>query len=281
MPEFGAADVAQLRKQTGAGMMDCKTALTENGGDLEAAKDWLRAQGLAGASKRAGRAAEQGAVEVLVEGGVGAIVELTAETDFVAKNADFTATVGALARLAVEAGTEELDALEHEGTTVGEHVAGLAARLQEHIVLGRVVVFETADGLLDGYKHPQNDRYTIGVLVELGGVDPSDPDARTVAHDVALHVASAAPRYLTRDEVPAADVERERAIFEERTRNEGKPEAALAKIVEGRLNGFYKETVLLEQPFVREPKQTVGQLVGRLGADATVRRFARVKVGED
>jgi len=281
MPEYSAPDVAQLRKLTGAGMMDCKTALVESDGDLEAATDWLRAKGLAGASKRAGRAAEQGAVEVLVDGGVGAIVELTAETDFVAKNADFTSTVEALARVAVEAGTEELDELEHAGQTVNQHVAALAARLQEHVVLGRVVLFETADGLLDGYKHPQNERYTIGVLVELGGVDPNDAAAQTVAHDVALHVASAAPRYLTRDDVPAEDVERERAIFEERTRSEGKPEAALAKIVEGRLNGFYKENVLLEQPFVREPKQTVGQLVGTLGSDATVRRFARVKVGED
>lgn len=281
MAEYSAADVAQLRKLTGAGMMDCKQALVESNGDLEAAKDWLRAKGLAGASKRAGRAAEQGAVEVLVDGGVGAIVELTAETDFVAKNTDFTAMVEALARVAVAAGAEELDELEHEGQTVNEHVTALAARLQENILLGRVVVFETADGLLDGYKHPQNERYTIGVLVELGGVDPSDAAAQTVAHDVALHVASAAPRYLTRDDVPAEDVERERAIFEERTRNEGKPEAALAKIVDGRLNGFFKENVLVEQPFVREPKQTVGKLVGTLGPDATVRRFARVKVGED
>jgi elongation factor Ts len=281
MPDVSGSDVAQLRKLTGAGMMDCKTALVESNGDLEAAKDWLRAKGLAGASKRSGRAAEQGAVEVLVAGGVGAIVELTAETDFVAKNADFTATVEALARVAVDAGTEELAELEHEGQTVTQHVAALAARLQENIVLGRVVLFETADGLLDGYKHPQNERYTIGVLVELGGVDPNDAQAQTVAHDVALHVASAAPRYLTRDDVPAEDVDRERAIFEERTRNEGKPEAALPKIVEGRLNGFFKENVLLEQAFVREPKQTVGKLVATLGPDATVRRFARVKVGED
>ncbi|HEV2994171.1 MAG TPA: translation elongation factor Ts [Acidimicrobiia bacterium] len=281
MPDVSGSDVAQLRKLTGAGMMDCKTALVESNGDLEAAKDWLRAKGLAGASKRSGRAAEQGAVEVLVAGGVGAIVELTAETDFVAKNADFTATVEALARVAVDAGTEELAELEHEGQTVTQHVAALAARLQENILLGRVVLFETADGLLDGYKHPQNERYTIGVLVELGGVDPNDAQAQTVAHDVALHVASAAPRYLTRDDVPAEDVDRERAIFEERTRNEGKPEAALPKIVEGRLNGFFKENVLLEQAFVREPKQTVGKLVATLGPDATVRRFARVKVGED
>ncbi len=143
------------------------------------------------------------------------------------------------------------------------------------------MVFETSDGLLDGYKHPQFDRYTIGVLVELGGVDRDDPKARAMAHDVALHVASAAPRYRTRGEVPAEVVERERAVLEERTRNEGKPDAAVPKIVEGRLNAFYKETVLVEQAFVREPKQTVGDLVAALGPDAAVRRFARVKIGED
>jgi elongation factor Ts len=122
MPDFTAADVAALRKATGAGMMDCKRALEENGGDMEAAKEWLRKQGLAGASKRAGRAAEQGAVEVLVEDGVGAIAELTAETDFVAKGNEFTDTVARLARLAVDAGKEELAELEYEGTTVGEHI---------------------------------------------------------------------------------------------------------------------------------------------------------------
>jgi elongation factor Ts len=281
MAEVTAADVAALRKQTGAGMLDCKRALTECAGDQEAAKDWLRAKGLAGAGKRAGRAAEEGGVEVLVRDGVGAIVELTAETDFVAKSAEFTRTVEALAKVAVDAGTAELAALAFEGTTVEDHVTQLAARLGEHVVVGRVVVFETSDGLLDGYKHPQFDRYTIGVLVELGGVDRDDPKARAVAHDVALHVASAAPRYRTRDEVPAEVVERERAVLEERTRNEGKPDAAVPKIVEGRLNAFYKETVLVEQAFVREPKQTVGDLVAGLGPDAAVRRFARVKIGED
>jgi elongation factor Ts len=281
MADVTAADVAALRQATGAGMMDCKAALTATDGDVEAAKDWLRAKGLAGATKRAGRAAEQGAVAVLVQGGVGAVAELTAETDFVAKSADFTQTVEALARLAVDAGTEELAALEHEGGTVEDHVTALAARLGENIAVGRVILIETADGLLDGYQHPQDNRYTIGVLVELAGVDRESEDATRVAHDVALHVASAAPRYLTRDDVPADVLERERAVYEERTRSEGKPEPAIAKIVEGRLNGFFKETVLLEQPFVRDPKQTVGQVLGGLGPDATVRRFARVKVGED
>lgn len=281
MADVSAADVAALRKATGAGMMDCKAALTESDGDLEKAKDWLRTKGLAGAGKRAGRAAEQGAIEVLVEGGVGAIVELTAETDFVAKGADFTATVAALARLAVDEAKEELEPLAFEGTTVEEHVTQLAAKLGENVALGRVVVFETTDGLLDGYKHLQSGRGTIGVLVELAGVDPSDAKAKEVAHDIALHVASAAPRWVTRDDVPADVVDKERIVLEELTRNEGKPDNAIPKIVEGRLNGFYKDNVLVEQGFVREPKTTVGKLLGELGKDATVRRFARVKIGED
>lgn len=278
--EVKAADVAALRKATGAGMMDCKAALAETGGDIEAAKDWLRAKGLAGAAKRAGRAAEQGAVDVVVEGSVGALVELTAETDFVAKSADFKAAVSDLARLAVREGTAELAQLEYEGATVGEHVAQLAARLGENVALGRVLLFETRDGLLDGYVHVQNERGVLGVLVELGGVDPADPKAREVAHDIALHIASAAPQYVSRDDVPAEVIERERAVFEELTRNEGKPEQAIPKIVEGRLNGFYKENVLLEQGFVKEQKTTIAQLLESLGPDATVRRFARVKIGE-
>ena len=281
MAEISAADVAALRKASGAGMMDCKKALEESGGDLEAAKEWLRKKGLAGAGKRAGRAAEQGAVEVLVEGGVGAIAELTAETDFVAKGSAFTDTVAKLARLAVDAGNHELAELELEGSTVGEHITQLAAKLGENVALGRVVVFETADGVLDGYKHVQNERGTIGVLVELGGVDEADPKAREVAHDIALHIASAAPRWLTRDQVPADVVEKERAVLEELSRNEGKPENALPKIIEGRMNGFYKDNCLLEQGFVKEPKVSVREVVAGLGGDATVRRFARVKIGED
>ena len=142
-------------------------------------------------------------------------------------------------------------------------------------------IFDSGDGVIDGYKHIQNDRGTIGVLVELGGVDKGDAKAAEVAHDVALHVASAAPRWTTRDEVPPEVVEKERAVLEELTRNEGKPDNAIPKIVEGRLNGFYKENVLVEQAFVRDAKTTVGKLVEGLGKDASVRRFARVKIGED
>jgi elongation factor Ts len=281
MAEFTAKDVAALRKLTGAGMMDCKRALTESDGDVEAAKDWLRKKGLAGAAKRAGRAADQGAVAVVVDGDVAAVVELTCETDFVAKGPDFQQALDALAKQVAQQGDADVAAQPFDGTTVGEAVTQLGVRLGERIELGRVVRYETAGGILDGYRHVQNDRGTIGVLVELVGVDPSDAAARQVAHDVALHIASAAPRYVTRDEVTDADLDKEREVFTELTRNEGKPEAAIPKIVEGRMNGFYRDNVLLEQGFVKEPKTTVAALLEGLGPDARVARFARVKVGED
>jgi elongation factor Ts len=278
--EIAAKDVATLRKVTGAGMMDCKKALQETDGDQEAAVDWLRKQGL-GASKRAGRSAEQGTVDVVLEDDVAALVELTCETDFVAKGADFVATVAALARLVAENGEANLESQPFEGQTVGEAVTLLVAKLGEKIELGRVARYETTDGVLDGYKHIQNERGTIGVLVELGGVDRTDPKVKELAHDLALHIASAAPRFVRREDVSDEAIEKEREVLTELTRNEGKPEAAIAKIVEGRLNGFYKDYVLLEQGFVRDPKVTVGSLIEGLSPDATVRRFTRVKVGEE
>jgi elongation factor Ts len=143
------------------------------------------------------------------------------------------------------------------------------------------VRYETTDGLLDGYKHVQNERGVVGVLVELGGVDPADAKAREVAHDIALHIASAAPRYVSRDDVAEDAVARERAILEAQTREEGKPEQAIGKIVDGKLNGFFKTVALLEQPFVKDQKTTIKTLVEGLGSGAVVRRFARVKIGEE
>ena len=281
MTEISAKDVAALRKLTGAGMMDCKRALEETGGDLEAAKTWLREKGIAGAAKRAGREADEGAIEVLVDGGVAALVELNCETDFVAKGDVFKKALDGLTRLVAAEGDDDLAAKPYEGGTVDEFVKGLSGTLGEKIQLGRVVRFETGDGLLDGYKHVQNERGVVGVLVELGGVDPSDARAREVAHDIALHIASAAPRYVSRADVPADEVERERAVLEAQTREEGKPEQALPKIVEGKLNGFFKTVALLEQPFVKDQKTTVAKLLEGLGGQATVRRFARVKIGEE
>jgi elongation factor Ts len=281
MADISAKDVAALRKATGAGMMDCKRALEESGGNVDDAKDWLRKKGLSGATKREGRAADQGAIEVVVDGTVGAVVELNCETDFVAKGTEFKAAVSALAAQVVANGDSDIAGQAFEGSTVGESITQLGSTLGERIELGRTARYESADGILDGYKHVQNDRGTIGVLVELGGVDPSDAAAQAVAHDIALHIASAAPRYVSKDDVPADAIEKERELLTELTRNEGKPENAIDKIVAGRLNGFYKDYCLLEQGFVKEPKTTIASLVQPLGGDATVRRFARIKIGEE
>jgi len=141
--------------------------------------------------------------------------------------------------------------------------------------------FASTDGLLDGYKHIQNERGTVGVVIELGGVDRNNANAKTVAHDIALHIASAAPRYVSRDEVPAEEVARERDIYEVQTREEGKPEQAWPKIIEGKLNGFFKTVALVEQSFVKDNKQTIDAVVKSLGPDAHIRGFARVKIGEE
>ncbi|HWS45920.1 MAG TPA: translation elongation factor Ts [Acidimicrobiia bacterium] len=285
MPEISAKNVAALRKATGAGMMDCKKALEETGADMEAAKLWLREKGLAGAAKRAGREANEGAVEVSYEGDVGVIVELNCETDFVAKGAVFKdALIKLVARVRAE-GDADLGSKVIDGETVDDFVKGKSGTLGEKMSLGRVVRFETAGGLLDGYKHVQNERGTIGVLVELGGVDPANAQARAVAHDIALHIAnkSTAPRYVSRDEFPADVVETERQFHEKQTREEGKPEAAWPKIIDGKMTGFFKGTggALLEQAFVKDNKQTISALLATLGSDATVRRFARVEIGAD
>jgi elongation factor Ts len=283
MADISAKDVAALRKITGAGMMDCKRALEESGGDMEKAKTWLREKGLAAAGKRAGRAASQGTVDVHVDGNVGAVVELTCETDFVAKGDGFKAAVATLAQQVAEQG-EDIASKPYAGDpsqTVDDFVKGMAGSLGENIGLGRVTRFEVSGGLIEGYKHIQQERGMIGVLVEMSGVDPSDPKAVEIGHDIALHVASAAPRWVTRDDVPADVVEAEKAVLENLTRNEGKPEQAIPKIVEGRIGGFFKENCLVEQGFVRDSKVTVGSLLSRLGGDAKVTRFARIKVGEE
>jgi elongation factor Ts len=281
MPDVSAKDVAALRKQTGAGMMDCKAALLECEGDMVKAKDWLREKGKAGATKRSGRSADQGAIDVAIDGTVAALVELNCETDFVAKSADYKNLVARLAELVLRDGDTDLAKAKLDGVTVDETLTQLSATIGEKVELGRTARFESGDGVLDAYKHMQSERGVIGVLVELGGVKPGDAKAAQIAHDLALHIASAAPRYVTRDEVPASEVEHERAIFEAQTREEGKPEQAIGKIVDGKLGGFFKQVALLEQSFVKDQKTTITQLVSSLGSDATVRRFVRVKIGEE
>ena len=264
MAEFAAADVKRLRDMTGAGMMDAKKALVENDGDFEQAKQWLRERGLGKAAERSERENVQGAVAVARRGNAAALVELKSETDFVAKSPDFVKLADELAQLVVDKGE---DAVKERA----DDIDNLKVTLKENIDLGRVVRFEAADGaVLDTYLHVQNDRGVNGVLVELVGGD------RALAHEIALHVASMRPQWLQRDDVPPERVEQEREVLETLTRNEGKPERAVPKIVEGRLGGFFRDNVLVEQPFVRtETKQTVTQRLG----DATVTRFAQVEIG--
>lgn len=266
MAEISAKDVKALRDATGAGMMDAKKALVETDGDFDAAAKWLRERGLGKAAERSGRENAEGAVAVATADGAAALVQLRCETDFVAKSPQFVALTDELARLVAAKG--EAAAAEQQ-----DKVDDLKVTLKENIELGRVVRFEAAGGnVLDTYLHVQNGRGVNGVLVEVSGGD------KELAHDVAVHIAFGRPSYLKRDEVPSDTVENERAQLEAETRNEGKPEAALPKIVEGKLNGWYKRIpggVLIEQPYARDDKRTVQQVLG----DASVVRFAQVEIG--
>ena len=266
MADFTAQDVKRLRDATGAGMMDAKRALTETDGDFEAAAKWLREKGLAQAEKRLDRENTEGAVAVAKKGNAAAIVELKSETDFVAKNPDFKQLAQDLATAVAEKGEGAVDELK-------ERLDDLKITLKENLDLGRVVRIEAAEGnVLDTYLHVQGERGKNAVVVELAGGDPE------LAHDVAVHIAFARPGYLTRDEFPADVVAAKREELEALSRNEGKPEAALPKIVEGRLTGFYKSVpggALLEQPFAKDEKQSVEQVLG----GATIVRFAQVEIG--
>lgn len=260
---FTAQDVKALRESSGAGMMDCKKALQENDGDMEAAKKWLREKGLAASAKREDRDATQGVVSMVVDGNVGSIVELKSETDFTAGSDQFKAEADALAALVAEKGTDAVA----ERT---EQLEELKVTLKENISIGRVERIEAAEGNeLGHYQHMQGGRGVNGVLVELVGASPE------LAHDVAVHVAFARPKYLSRDDVPADVVAAERATLETITRNEGKPEQAIEKIVDGRIQGFYKDVALLDQPYAKDDKQSVGQFIG----SAQIASFAQVEIG--
>ena len=260
---FTAKDVQTLRQATGAGMMDAKRALEATGGDMEAAKQWLREQGLAASAKRSDRENTQGVVALAVDGQVGALVELKCETDFVAGSDQFKSEADALAKLVAAEGQ---DATASRNSSLED----LKITLKENIELGRVARLEAAPGeVLDSYLHVQGGRGVNGVLVVLAGGDVS------LAHDIAVHVAFARPAYLTRDDVPEDVVAAERATFEAISRNEGKPDAALPKIVEGRMQGFYKNTVLLDQAYARDDKQTIAQILG----DASIVAYAQVAIG--
>ena len=266
MAEFSARDVKALRDATGAGMMDAKKALTETDGDFQAAASWLRERGLGKAAERSDRENVEGAVAVANSGNAASLVELKSETDFVAKSPQFVGLVNKLAKDVAENGEGVVE-------NYGDAIDDLKITLKENIEIGRVVRFEGEDGdILDTYLHIQNGRGVNAVIVELAG------GTAELAHDVAVHIAFGRPGYLTRDEVPEEEVANERVALEAQTRNEGKPEQALPKIVEGRLDGWFKRVpggVLVEQPFARDDKQTVAQVLG----SAKVVRFAQAVIG--
>lgn len=278
MANYTAADIKALRERTGAGMLDVKKALDEADGDAEKALEIIRVKGLKGVSKREDRAASDGLVAAQVtdaeQGQVGTLIELNSETDFVAKNITFIALAEKVLASAVAAGTDDVAtvlAADLDGRTVQATIDETAATLGEKIVLRRVA--RVAAPVVSVYLHKVNKDLPpqVGVLVG------SDAAAAPVARDIAMHIAAYSPTFLSRDDVPAETVEAERRVAEETARNEGKPEAALPKIIEGRLTGFFKEGVLVDQAFAKDTKKSVGQVLAEAGGSVT--GFVRFRVG--
>ncbi|MEJ6536458.1 MAG: translation elongation factor Ts [Mycobacterium sp.] len=274
MADYTAADVKRLRELTGSGMLDCKNALASNGGDFDKAVEALRIKGAKDVGKRAERATAEG----LVAAKGGALIELNSETDFVAKNAEFRKLAEQVVDAGLAAKAADVDALNAAkigDKTVEETIAELSAKIGEKLVLRRAQYF---DGNVETSLHKRAADLppAVGVLVEFeSGAAAQGKDA---AHAVALQIAALKARYLTRDEVPEDLIANERRIAEETAKAEGKPEAALAKIVEGRITGFYKDVVLLDQPSVSDNKKSVKALLDEAGV--TVTRFVRFEVGQ-
>jgi elongation factor Ts len=277
MANFTAADVKKLRELTGAGMMDCKKALEEGEGNVDKAVEILRVKGQKGVAKRESRNASNGAVVSLIADGnsAGVLLELNCETDFVAKGDKFVVVADALAQHVADSKPADLDALlasEIEaGKTVQAYVDEANATLGEKIVLSRFAQY--TDGFVASYLHRTSPDLPpqVGVLVQL------DKENAEVAKDIAQHIAAFGPKFLTRDEISEEAVENERRVAEATAREEGKPEAALPKIIEGRVNGFFKEQVLVEQAFAKDNKKTVQKVLDEAGV--TLKAFARFRVG--
>ena len=269
-----ASLVKELREKTGAGMMDCKKVLTETDGDLEKAAELLRERGIAKAAKKSGRIAAEGLVEAYVseDGKVGAVVEVNAETDFVAKNEEFKKFVMDVAKQVVENKPKTVEDLLAEpsiaegGKTVNEVLIEKIATIGENMSIRRFARFET-DGLIEKYIHGDG---KIAVLVNMKNGN------KELAKDICMQIAAARPEYVSREEVPADRLEKEKEILKQQTINEGKPEAIAEKIVMGRINKFYEEICLVDQEFVKDPSVKVSQIL----KDATVVEFARFEKGE-
>ena len=288
MAEITAATVKELRERTGAGMMDCKKALAEANGDMEAAIDWLRAKGLAAAAKKAGRTAAEGLVGVAVEGTRGAVVEVNSETDFVAKNEIFQDFVRNVAQIALKNGSdvEALSAASYPtGGTVAETLTDNIAKIGENQSLRRATVVEVTDGVVVPYVHNQvvPGLGKIGVLVALEGAAPVET-LTALGKQIAMHVAAANPLALNADELDAELVERERSIAMEKAKESGKPQNIVEKMVEGGLAKFRKDNALLSQLFVMDNKTPVADVVAHAakeaGTDIVLKSFVRFQLGE-
>jgi elongation factor Ts len=289
MANISASMVKELRDMTGAGMMDCKTALTETGGDMQSAVDWLRTKGLAKAAKKAGRVAAEGLIGVATGAASGALVEVNSETDFVARNEEFKDFVKRAAEIAlkVEGDMERLMAHPHEGkgASLSDTLTALIAKIGENMSVRRATVLGVNPGVVASYVHNASspELGKIGVLVALSS--SADPAALTqLGRQIAMHVAAASPIALSSDHVAADIVERERAIYAEQARESGKPENIIAKMVDGRMKKFFQEQVLLEQTFVIDGETPVNKVIEKaskeLGHPIQLSGFVRYQVGE-
>ncbi len=289
MAAISAAMVKDLRETTGAGMMDCKAALQENDGNLEAAVDWLRKKGLSKAAKKAGRTASEGLVQLAVEGGSGVVVEVNSETDFVARNELFQSMVADVAKtaLSVNGDLEKLRVASFPGAdkTVDEHITEMVGQIGENMSLRRAEGIGVDEGIVAAYVHGQvtDNAGKIGVLVGLKSAgDKAKLEA--LGKQIAMHVAAARPLSARVDELDADTVEREKAVLADQARASGKPEEIIGKMVEGRLRKFYEESVLLEQIFVIDGETKVGKVIENLGKElgtsVELIGFKRLELGE-
>jgi elongation factor Ts len=291
MAAYTAKDVSELRQRTQAGMMDCKKALEENGGDMEKAVEWLRKKGISRGESRAGRAASEGKIISMIseDGTTGALVELNSETDFVARNEAFGQTLAQIASTlhgashidGITIGSEGSalhDAPHGASGTVGDTLKMMTGTIGENIVLRRYARF-AGNGAVGAYVHHNG---KVGTLVEVAGI--SGEEGQKLASTIAEHITAGVPTVpvaVSREDVPAELVDRERRIFSEQAAASGKPENIIQKMVDGRIDKYYKEVTVLDQPWVRDDSKTIRDLVKAAGAGATIRRFARFLIGQE
>ncbi len=286
MAKITASMVSELRAKTGAGMMDCKKALGETDGNMDAAVDFLRKKGLSAAAKKAGRVAAEGMVVAAGEGSQGVVVEVNAETDFVAKNEAFQAFSAGVAQAVLAAKPADIDALlaadfPGTGRTVGEEQTHQIATIGENINIRRFTCFDLEAGAVTSYIHAGG---KIGVLVELATLKGDDERVAALGRQLAMHVAAASPQYLNREQVPAEIVEKEKEIMRVKAKDSGKPDNIIEKIILGQINKYFGEVCLLEQAYVIDPDQKVGKIVEALGkeigAEVSLTRYVRFQLGE-